>query len=385
VKLASERFLVIKLADLGDALTATPALRVLRTAFPEARIDVLVTSIGASALAGLDSFDRVCSFEKAQFDRLRPRSGPLREALGLGLRLRLQRYDRVFLFHHLLTGAGRLKYAALLSVIGAPWRGGLAEEKPWFLTDVATERGYGLRHEADYWLDVVGLAGARPRVAPRFEIAVDDAARKRAADILGGRPAQGRPSVALYPGSGGYSEGRRWSEAGYGEVGRRLTELEGVEILIVGTEGERSLAERVRAKIGPSARNLAGESDLKTLAALLETCALVIGNDGGVLHVAVAAGAPVLAIFGPSNQISWGPYRGEGWVLPGTRASPAAVLRRDLPCSPCLYRGFLPGTTRGCLSHDCLTLITPDEVVDLARHMLAARRTDLSRISERRT
>jgi len=366
----SERFLVVKLADLGDALTATPALRVLRSTFPTARIDALVTSIGASALSGLDSVDRLHSLDKSKYDRRLFRIGPLWDALRLGLCLRRKRYDRVFLFHHLFTGAGRLKYAALLTAIGAPWRGGLAEERPWFLTDVASDRGYGIRHESEYWLDVVGLVGARPNLAPRLEIAIDDAARRRASELVGGWPVAGRPRVALFPGSGTYSPGRRWSETGYAKVGRRLTELEGAEILIVGTAAERALAERVRATIGPSARNLAGESDLKTLAALLATCALVIGNDGGVLHVAVAAGAPVLAIFGPSNQVSWGPYQGDEWDLPGIRASPAVVVRRDLPCSPCLYRGFLPGTPRGCESHDCLTLIEPDEVVALARQLL---------------
>src|SRR5205823_489695 len=130
--------------------------------------------------------------------------------------------DRVFLFHHLFTAAGRLKYAALLAAIGAPWRGGVAEARPWFLTDHAPDRGYGIQHEADYWLEVAGLTGIRPPANLGLEIAIDDAARARASQLLGDRTDFERPRVALFPGSGPYSEGRRWPEASYVAVGRGM-------------------------------------------------------------------------------------------------------------------------------------------------------------------
>ena len=356
---SSERFLVIKLADLGDALTATPALRALRTSFPRARIDVLVTSIGGSALAGLESVDRIRTFEKAQFDQLRPRLRPMVEALRIGFQLRLERYDRVFLFHHLFTTAGRFKYGALLNAIGSPWSGGIAEVRPRFLTEIVLDRGYGIQHEADYWLEVVGLAGAHPTTTTRLEIEIGDAARSRVNQLLDQRTDRSLARVALFPGSGAYSEGRRWSDEGYIAVGRNLVSDNTAEILVVGTAGERPLGDRICEQIGSGARNLAGQTDLKTLAAVLESCDLVVGNDGGVTHVAVAAGVPVIAIFGPSNHVSWGPYRG-------------GVIRHELPCSPCLHRGFLPGTPRGCRSHDCLKLIEPVQVIAMARQILAA-------------
>jgi ADP-heptose:LPS heptosyltransferase len=376
------RFLVIKLADLGDALTATPALRALRATFPRARIDVLVTSIGASALAGLDSVDRIRSFEKAQFDRFQPRLRPIVEALRIGFRLRLERYDRVFLFHHLFTRAGRVKYGVLLTSIGSPWRGGIAEVRPRFLTEIARDRGYGMQNEADYWLDVVGLVGARTVTSPRLEIAIDDVDRARASQLLGKGTERPRSRIALFPGSGAYSQGRRWSEAGYAAVGRGLATDNGADILVVGTSGEKALGDRICGTIGSAATNLAGKTDLKTLAAVLESCDLVIGNDGGVTHVAMAAGAPVIAIFGPTNHVSWGPYRGPQIDLAGPSPPRVVVVRHELPCSPCHYRGFLPGTPRGCRSHDCLTLIEPHQVIIAARQLLAARPSPADRVNE---
>lgn len=62
------RILAIKLADIGDLLLITPALRALRTAFPQAQLDLLVTPHSATALEGLDLVDRYLYFDKAPFD-----------------------------------------------------------------------------------------------------------------------------------------------------------------------------------------------------------------------------------------------------------------------------------------------------------------------------
>lgn len=358
------RFLVVKLADLGDVLTATPALRALRNHFPTARVDALVTPLGARALDGLDSVDHCVVFDKAIFDRLLPSPRSAMEALRLGARLRRARYDRVFLLHHLFTPAGRLKYAALLAATGSPWRGGLAEHAEPFLTEHARDQGYGVKHEVDYWLDVVGLVGAKNPV-PRLEFYVDAAAERDADRLL--RGANG-PFVALYPGSGGYSLARRWPAERYARVGRGIQERLGEDgrILVVGGESERDLAGAVSRAIGPRALNLAGQTNLRALAAVLRRCALFIGNDGGVMHVANAMGTPTVAIFGPSNDRAWGPYRPAGDA--GSERS--TVLRADLPCAPCLYRGFLPGAPDGCPSRDCLDLIQVEAVLEAAgRHL----------------
>ena len=363
------RILVVKLADLGDALTATPALRALRATFPDARIDVLVTPVGAAVLEGLDSVDNLIRFEKAWFDRLRPAVRPIVEAVALGLKLRRREYDRVFLFHHLFTAAGRLKYAALLGATGSPWRAGVAEGRPSFLTDVFPDEGYGARHEADYWLGAAGLAGA-VNPSPRFEVHVDDGARSEAIRLLGDRPRRSnRRRIVVCPGAGAYSPARRWPAERYALVARRLAQRENAEIVVVGGSTERELAETVRLGAGPSGRNLAGLTpSVKVLAAVLENCDLFVGNDGGAMNLAVAVGVPTVAIFGPSNAVSWGPYQGVRRE-PG-KTGRSVVIRTDLPCAPCLYRGFLPGTRHGCRTRDCLMLIDVETVARAAERLM---------------
>src|SRR5437868_11061254 len=164
----SRRILVVKLATLGDLLTATPALRALRTSFPEAHVGVLTTPASAPALHGLDSYDEVIAFDKCAFDRPLDAIESLPAALRLGAELRGGRWDTVVLLHHLTTSFGIAKYAALSLASGAPQRVGLDNGRGrCFLTHSAVDRGFGWKHEGDDWLEMVGVIDAKHPSAER--------------------------------------------------------------------------------------------------------------------------------------------------------------------------------------------------------------------------
>ena len=217
------RILVVKLATLGDLLTATPALRALRQTYPTAHIGVLTTPASAVALRGLDSVDSVVHFEKARFDRPVAALTRLPWAASLARTLRAGRWDALVLLHHLTTPFGIAKYAALCLASGARLRVGLDNGRGWFLTHRARDRGFGWRHEADYWLDVVGVLGAPRPAHPRLELALGPAdhawadACWREMDLT-----PGQPVVMLGPGSGAYSLARRWAPERFVAVGRAL-------------------------------------------------------------------------------------------------------------------------------------------------------------------
>ncbi|MFQ6016234.1 MAG: glycosyltransferase family 9 protein, partial [Anaerolineae bacterium] len=350
-----ERILVVKLSDIGDVLTATPALRALRQSFPKAQLEVLLPPNSREVLDGSPLTDQLIIFDKFQYDRPLDALAPtnLTTALRLGRWLRERRLDTLILLHHLTTGWGALKYATLALASGAPRRLGLDNGRGWFLTDRVKDHGFGFKHEVAYWLDVVGELGATTEDS-RLEISITAEEEEYAANLLNGgqTAAAGRigPVVAVHPGSGGYSRARRWSAAGFAQVADALVERYGARVMLVG-KGSDGLAE-VAALMKREARNLADQTTIKQLAALLKRCDLFLGNDGGVMHLAAAVGTPVVAIFGPSNHRAWGPWGDEH-----------AVVRLDLPCSPCFYRGFELGTPEGCASRECLTSITSQQVL----------------------
>ncbi|MBC7264693.1 MAG: glycosyltransferase family 9 protein [Chloroflexi bacterium] len=353
------RILVVKLSDIGDVLTATPALRAIRETFPTARVDALVPPNSAPVLESTSLINNVLIFDKFRYDRitsaLRPMS--IDTAWRLGLDLRRQRYDWVVILHHLSTLWGTLKYAALAWSCGAPIRLGLDNGRGWFLTHRIADGGFGARHEVEYWLDVVSVLGAHTdNTHLEITFGPDDVHFARTA--LKALPGDG-PLAVIHTGSGGYSLARRWDAARFAAVGDELAIHDGARIVLVGTALDN--VDDVAAQMETAALNLCGRTTVKQLAAVLARCNLFIGVDSGVMHLACAVGVPVVAIFGPSNERAWGPW---------PRDEKHIVVRASLPCAPCSYVGHGVGHREGCLERACMDAVTTEMVLSAARGLL---------------
>lgn len=379
-----KRLLVVKLADIGDVLTATPALRALRRAYPRAHITALIPPHCREVLEGSPYVDGLLLFEKARFDALlgslRPSS--LASAFSLLRQLLGEPYDALVLLHHLTTAWGTAKYALLAAASGAPIRAGLDNGRGWFLTHRAGDEGFGARHEVEHCLEVAKLLGAQPDYSPLdFPLGPED--EERARFLL---PDGDVPLVALHPGSGTFSIARRWPLDNFAQVAYTLGK-EGLRLVLLGGPGEEALAEALAQRLEPPPINLAGRTSLRELGAVLKRCWVFVGNDSGVMHIAAAVGTPLVAIFGPSNPRAWGPWTGKSesslgdpdapahsgydpWELSQSEGSKAVVLRAYPPSVPCLYIGHHLGNPRGCPTRPCLTLIQPETVVQAVKRML---------------
>jgi len=361
--LSLAKILVVKLAGIGDLLTALPALEALRKRYGGAEITALVTPQTASLLRGSRLVDQVIVLDKYLYDTpygvLRPRR--FAELARLAARLRHQHFDAAVLLHHMITWPGVLKYGFLMAAASAPLRVGLADGRARFLNLSVRDRGFGAVHEVEYWLQVVELLGAsNPRPAVRLPLGPEEEAEasERWAG-LGLGPAD--RVVAIHPGTGNYSPVRRWSPEGFSAVGESLAE-DGLIPMVVAGPGEEGLAREIVAGVRAPSILLQGVPSLRHLAAALSRCRLFVGNDSGVMHLAAAAGVPVVAVFGPSNHRAWGPYDPTG--------DRSRIVRVDLPCSPCLYRGQSLGLRYGCGDPRCLQRVLPAMVVAAARDLL---------------
>ncbi len=389
------RILVVKLSDFGDALLTTPALARIRAALPEARIDALSTEIGAVAYRHSGLVDRVLRFEKGRYDRPGGLLAHPTAPLQLARRLRARGYDALALMHSLTTRFGSIKHAALCLASGAPVRAGIrrpGSPRGAFLTHWGIDRGFDGQHSVEMGLRVAdallealdalplpteasrraGLDHLRFEPGDEAEACADallgKLAPRDATSVGRGPGSSGAPLVAVHPGSGAFSLARRWRPEGFAAVADGLARS-GARILLVGRSGD-GLAELRQAMAEPPALDLGDRTDLPGLAAVLSRCDLLLGNDSGVTHLATAMGCPVLALFGPSNPVAWGPWW-PGFDRSGRpAASPHRILRLGLPCQPCFYVGHRRGSPRGCPQRDCLAWLPVEGVLDAALDLL---------------
>src|SRR5262245_51395198 len=116
-------------------------------------------------------------------------------------------------------------------------------------------------------------------------------------------------------------------------------------VLLVGGRGDAPHTAAVRAAL-PAAIDLAGNTDLGTLLAILERAAGVLANDSGIMHLAAALGVPVVGVFGSTSP---------GWTAPlGPRAG---WVSHPVPCSPC-YARTCP------IDFECMLWLDPEALVD---------------------
>ena len=348
--MASECILLVQLADIGDLVLTTPAIAALREAHPQAQIDLLA-SARALPLVPDDLVDRLIPFVRG------PGSASREFFTWPNLRtlvaLRKRQYDTLIVFHHFSLRAGVFKFWLLAKASGAGTIIGLKNQNIGFLTNWVEDGGFGARHQAQYWLDLVALLGACGKPRPAM---VKRKAMPRLAAAKGDKP-----RVVMHTGSGGYSQARRWSPEGFATVANELQQEHGAEIVLVGQpeDDARLVATRLISK----PINLVGATSLPQLADVIAGADLFIGADSGVMHIAAATGTPVVSLFGPSNPAAWRPW---------TAGASAAVLSSGVECSPCSYVGHGIGAREGCAARTCMKLLRPQQVLEAAQLALNA-------------
>jgi ADP-heptose:LPS heptosyltransferase len=350
--------LLVSVGDLGDTILTVPAMRAIRSRYPDARLLLLAKAGPAAYVVRLGLVDEAIAIDKSGFDRAVSLANPVHlwTLWRLVRRLRREQIDTVAIFHHLVTLFGTAKYAALALSTGARERVGVDNGRGWFLTRSIPDDGFGAVHEAQYWLDVAALLDAPGSLA--LEAPISDRERLEARNLLRDLPAGAGPVVAVHPGSGGFAPGRRWDPVRFGETMSLLHRIAGARFVVVGTEEDRGDASMAIEAADAPILNLVGRTSIGALAAILQACDVTLANDGGVGHLAAASGCPVVSVFGPSNDRAWAPLG-------------ATVVAADLPCRPCLYRDFETGLRNGCGTRQCLQIVTPRQVADAVMAVFA--------------
>ena len=363
------KILLIKLSAVGDVIHTIPVLNKLRRRYPSAQLDWLVTPAIAELLRHNPAITNVIEF--AREDWSRPWTpAPFVSYARLAAKLRANGYDLVVDMH------GQFRTAVFALATGAPVRIGFDRPRArvWdasprtFSAEARKHAWQGARegswlaytdhipvptldlHAVDRYLSVGPILGLEEG-PPDFSFPIPQAASANIESLLRRHDIAGAPLVAMAPGT--IWETKHWGTDKFAEVARHFLQ-KGFAVALMGSRRERTVCEEV-ARLAPGSVDVAGETTLTELAALVRRSAISVTNDSGPMHLAVALGRPVVSVFGPTDPI---------WIGPYGRAD--AVLRAGVPCSPCLLRQL----SRCRYDHVCMENVSAPAVIERMEHVL---------------
>ena len=338
----SKRILIVNVNWVGDVLFSTPFIRAVREANPDAYIACLLHPRCSQMLETNPRINKIIIYDE---------EGIHKSLLGkwrLIQKLKSKKFDAVFLLHRSFTKALITYLAGIKERIGYPTknRGGI-------LTRTVEEASEEL-HKVEYFLNIARSVGIEAK-DPSYEFFVQDADRKFVGNMLQKEGVSDKdPLIVLCP-AGNWGP-KRWPREKFARLGDELAGKFGARIVLSAARKDAGLVKDISSVMSIVPVNAAGKTDLKQLGALLERAALVVANDTGPMHMAVAVGAKTIALFGPTSPGLTGPYGAGNYKV---------IFKNDKCEVPCY--------DITCKDFTCMEAIRVEDVINLADEMLAKR------------
>jgi lipopolysaccharide heptosyltransferase II len=320
---------------LGDAVMALPAMASVRGAHPQAAIAV------AAVASVAPLFLEETGVAQNEILAIDPRTE--RAQLQAG------RYDTAVLFPNSFRTAWVARQA------GIPERWGYAGGGRSWMLSRSVPRPRERLHQSAYYRHLAAalelpVGDAAPAVRARPETLARAVAllREHGAD-------DGLALVGMAPGAAG-GHAKRWPPSRVAEVIAQLARAHAATCVLVGASGDRDAGREIESALPAGTRliDLIGRTDLRVLVGVLSRCAAFVSNDSGAMHLAAAAGLPVTAIFGPTDERVTAPIGDHD------------VLVHQVFCRPCMLRDCP-------IDHRCMKGITVDMVsASVARRLTGA-------------
>lgn len=342
--------IIVRLPNwIGDLVMATPVLADLKTAFPKASITAMVTEKISSLLEADPSIDELFSFSRIR--------GAVRRIANRSIvqKLRAGNYDLGILLTHSFSSAWHFWQGNIKRRIGFR-----LHQRGFLLTDpILPPSNQKKQHLVTTYKALLHPLGiATSKTAPKLYLKREEVENAwefmTRFDIK-----QNTTLIGINPGAA-YGSAKCWLPERFKEVAKRLiNENPNYVILFFGDLSHKDLINSICAPLPSRAINLAGQTDLRSLTALISICSAFLTNDSGPMHIADSLGIPLVALFGSTDPVVTGPYRQNN-----------QVLQKKESCSPCFKR-VCP------IDFPCMKNLTVDTVFKAVLHILHQKETVL--------
>ncbi|MBK9214271.1 MAG: lipopolysaccharide heptosyltransferase I [Chloracidobacterium sp.] len=341
------RVLIVKLGSIGDIIHTLPSLSAMRRALPNAEISWVVEERSAEILRGNPLIDNLIEVDTRSL-----RGGKIIEEIFLDTGRQIRKL-REYTFDVAIDFQGLLKSAVIARLSGAPRRWGFARESlrepagRYFLTDTVAvpKHVHVIRKNLALLAGALGIEMADTDLD--FPIATNDENRAEADAVA--RQTDGDFAI-LNPGGGWVT--KLWPAENFGTLADRLWLEHRLTSVVTTGPNEDGLAERATEK-STSGKLVNAKLSLKGFYELAKLAKLYVGGDTGPTHLAVAAGTPVVGLFGPT----------EWWRNGSLNPDDICIERNDIACRVDCHR-------RTCGKWICMD-IGVDVVLDAVGKSLA--------------
>ena len=353
------RFLIVNPFGIGDVLFTTPVINSIKARYPDSYIGYWSNLRVKPILESNPQINKVFALSRGDLKKIHQESffKGIWSAIKLTREIKNKRFDICldFSLDH--------RYSLFAKIMGIGKRIGFNYKgRGRFLTNYLDITGYHDMHAVEYYLELLNFLDI-PVSERKLFLDVPFGNAARAKFVLGAHGIEENDLViGVVPGAGG-SWGKNavckhWSALRFAEVADKLIDKFKAKVIILGDETEREIADVIVHSMRNKPIDFTGKTGLEILPGMIKNCKLLVTNDGGPMHMAVALGVRTVSIFGPVSEVVYGPY-------PENRNH--AVLKKDLSCRPC-YKNFkMPICDR---DKECLKEVSADTVFEAAVRLL---------------
>lgn len=343
-----KKILLIKLRHLGDVLLTVPSFRALREKFPQAHISALVNSETDDALTGNPLIDEVMVFDRA-IKKL-PFLSMLKAEFHFLKKVREKNFDMVLDMTPSDRG-GIISYISKAKYrISFKSRKGLFGRKYLYSHLVKKNNSEHMVLQNLSLLQGIGIDTDNLSI----EFYIPDKAKKFVLDLFKKEKIRkGDTIVHVHPLSRWFF--KCWKDEYMSETINWLLQ-QGLKVIVTSgpEKNETEKIEKILSMVNGHVINVCGQTNIKELAAVSKSSHLFLGIDSAPMHIASALKVPVIALFGPTKEHRWGPWK-----------TKSIVLSENLDCKPCRM-----SECKGTEPRECLEIITPEKVKETMRKML---------------
>lgn len=327
-----ERILIVEVNWMGDIIFSTPMIRAIRKRYKNSHIACMVVPRCAELLEGNPRIDEVILFDERGIHR------SLLAKLKFILFLKKKRFDTAILLHRSFTR--RL----IMYLAGIKERIGYSIKKGRFLLTLSEFPPGPELHKVEYFLELARFIDCDIS-EKNYELFITDRERRYIEEeLIKGGVEEEDFLVVLNPGANWFP--KRWPEENFCRLSQELLCRCNLKIVISGSRSDIKIGEKIKEATDGRVLNFCGRTNLKQLAGLMERAEIVISGDSGPMHIAVAMGSYVIALFGPTSPKLTGPYGTEKYE----------IIHKDIGCE-------IPCYNFNCIEYRCMETITVEDVL----------------------